>query len=163
MAYQVPRMDPVESRAWLALIGTIELLPTALDAHLQAESGLTHFEFIVLSILKQTRGGTLRMKDLAAAADATLPRLSKVVTRMAARDLVSRRAGDGDGRAVEVQLTKAGRRALVLATPGHIAQVRGLVLDGLTPEQLTTLAEALEPIVAKLDPHQRLLAAGFAR
>lgn len=156
MAYQVPRMDPVESRAWLALIGTAELLPTALDAQLQADSGMTHFEFMVLSALTRTSGKRMRLTDLAASVNATLPRLSKVVTRLDARGLVQRSAASDDRRAVDVRLTADGRRAIVRATPGHIARVRQLVIDRLDVEQLTALADALEPVVAALDPQRRM-------
>lgn len=153
MAFQVPRMDPLESRAWLALVGTAELLPTALDAELQADADMTHFEFMVLTVLRHSRG--MRMTQLAAATNATLPRLSKVVSRLVARGLVSRETDAVDGRAVTVLLTGEGRRALVRATPGHIALVRRLVIDRLTPDQLEALATALEPVVEALDPQRR--------
>ncbi|WP_165310783.1 MarR family winged helix-turn-helix transcriptional regulator [Microbacterium protaetiae] len=159
MAYQVPRMDDLESRAWLSLVWTTELLPAALDAQLQAEAGMTHFEFIVLSTLRQTKGSSLRTKDLAAAVNATMPRLSRVVGKLADRGLVERVGGNADGRVVHVHLTTAGRRALVRALPGHLALVRELVIDRLEPAQLRAIASALEPIVERLDPHKRT---GFA-
>ncbi|MDL9978469.1 MarR family winged helix-turn-helix transcriptional regulator [Microbacterium sp. ASV49] len=153
MSYQVPRMDAAQSRAWLAIVGTAELLPAALDAQLQADAQLTHFEFMVLTTLR--RSGATRMTRLAAATNATLPRLSKVVSRMEARGLVERASGDADGRAVSVSLTGDGRRALVRATPGHLDYVRKLVIDRLTPEQLEAVASALEPVVEALDPQHR--------
>ncbi|WP_394553615.1 MarR family winged helix-turn-helix transcriptional regulator [Agromyces sp. MMS24-JH15] len=152
MANQVPRMDPIESRAWLALIGTAELLPTALDAQLQADSAMTHFEFMVLGSLIRSPEGRLGMTALAASTNATLPRLSKVVTRLAARGLVERSTAPADRRAVDVELTGEGRAAVVRALPGHLETVRRIVLDGLTPEQQVALADALEPVVARLDP-----------
>lgn len=153
MSIRVPRMSRQESRAWLALISTAELLPAALDAQLQRDSGLTHYEFMVLSALRQH--GSMRLGDLAAATNATLPRASKVISRMHERDLVQRVTADDDRRAVALTLTSAGRRALVLATPGHLDTVRALVLDRLTPAQLDALADVLEPIVAALDPQRR--------
>ncbi len=156
MEYQVPRMDALESRAWLALVWTSELLPVALDGQLQAEAGMTHFEFMVLSALRQAKGGAMRTKDLAAATNATMPRLSRVVGKLADRDLVARRGDDADARVIHVELTSEGRRALVRAVPGHIALVRRLVIDQLDEAQLTALASALEPLVARLDPQQRV-------
>ncbi|NKF33423.1 MarR family transcriptional regulator, partial [Pseudomonas sp. BGM005] len=38
MAFQVPRMDERESRAWLGLITVAQLLPAALDSQLQRDS-----------------------------------------------------------------------------------------------------------------------------
>jgi DNA-binding MarR family transcriptional regulator len=153
MSFQVPRMDPLESRAWLAIVGTAELLPAALDAQLQTDAQLTHFEFMVLTALR--RSGAMRMTQLAAATNATLPRLSKVASRLEARGLVERTTGTEDGRAVTLALTGDGRRALVRATPAHIARARELVIDRLTPEQLEAVASALEPVVAALDPQHR--------
>jgi DNA-binding MarR family transcriptional regulator len=149
-------MDTLESRAWLALIGTAELLPAALDAQLQADSGITHFEFMVLSALTRSAGKRMRLTDLAAATNATLPRMSKVAGRLEARGLIERAPADDDRRAVDLRLTSAGRRILVRATPGHIALVRRLVIERLTREQLTALADALEPVVAALDPQRRM-------
>lgn len=156
MDYQVPRMDTLESRAWLALVWTSELLPAALDAQLQADSGMTHFEFMVLSTLRQAKGSAMRTKDLAAATNATLPRLSRVVGKLAERRLVERRGDDVDARVTHVQLTSEGRRALVRAVPRHIALVRRLVIDELDEAQLEALVSALDPLVARLDPQHRV-------
>lgn len=159
MAYQVPRMNELESRAWLALVWTAELLPAALDAQLQSESDMTHFEFMVLSVLQQAKGAALRTKDLAEAVNATMPRLSRVVGKLVERGLVERVSGSGDARVVNVHLTTAGRRALVRAVPSHIALVRELVIDRLTEAELRALVDALEPLVRRLDPQNRV---GFA-
>jgi len=156
MAYQVPRMSECQSRAWLALVWTAELLPAALDAQLQADSGMTHFEFMVLSTLQQARDATLRTKDLAAAVNATLPRLSRVVGKLAARGLVERLGSEGDARAVNVRLSTAGRRELVRAVPSHIDRVKELVIDHLDAAQLDALIDALEPLIGRLDPLQRV-------
>ena len=156
MAYQVPRMDELESRAWLALVWTTELLPAALDAQLQADSDMTHFEFMVLSTLQQSKGAALRTTDLAAAVNSTMPRLSRVVGKLADRGLVERRGSSGDARVVIVHLTSAGRRELVRAVPRHIDRVKELVIDRLTPDELEALTSALEPLVERLDPQQRV-------
>ncbi|KHK97100.1 hypothetical protein LK09_12515 [Microbacterium mangrovi] len=146
-------MDPLESRAWLAIVDTAELLPAALDAQLQADAGLTHFEYMTLTALRLS--GPMRMTQLAETTNSTRARLSKVVSRLADRGLVERRTGAADGRAVSVALTADGRRAVVRATPAHIERVRELVIDRLSREQLDAVATALEPVVAALDPHHR--------
>lgn len=155
MAHSLTRMNDRESRAWISLVSTTELLPTALDAQLQRDSELTHYEFIVLSTLQRERRA-MRLSDLATATNATLPRASKVLTRLESRGIVERIPSPVDKRAVDVVLTTVGRRVLVRATPKHFETVRELVLDRLTDEQLDALADALEPVLAALDPHQRL-------
>lgn len=153
MVVSLPRMTPEQSRAWLALISTAELLPTALDTQLQRDADLTHYEFILLSTLQ--RGGAMRLSDLAAATNATLPRASKVVSRLQRRELLEREESTTDRRSVLLKLSRQGRRRLVLATPDHFATAHRLVLDLLSPAQLDALAEALEPVVQALDPHHR--------
>lgn len=142
-----------QSRAWVSLITTAELLPVALDAQLQRDSQMTHYEYMLLGTL--LRGGPHRLSDLAAATNATLPRASKVVSRLAERGLVEREESSEDRRSVSIRLTSEGRRQTVLATPGHFDTVHQLVLEHLSAEQTTALADALAPIVAGLDPHQR--------
>lgn len=153
MAAPLSRMSAQQSRAWLALISTAELLPAALDAQLQHDASMTHYEFILLSTLQ--RRGPLRLSDLAAATNATLPRASKVVGRLQKRALIARQDSEEDRRSVLLTLTTQGRRELVLATPDHLDTVHRLVLDRLTTEQLDQLADALEPVVEALDPQQR--------
>lgn len=153
MAAPLSRMTPQQSRAWLALISTAELLPAALDAQLQRDASLTHYEFILLSTLQ--RSGAVRLSTLAAATNATLPRTSKVVGRLEKRGLVERTESTEDRRSILLKLTRQGRRQLVLATPDHFATVHRLVLDRLAPEQLEQLADALEPVVEALDPQRR--------
>lgn len=146
-------MTPAQSRAWLSLITVAELLPTSLDAQLQRDAELTHYEFMLLSVLQ--RRGTLRLSDLAAATNATLPRTSKVVSRLRGRGLVERADSTADRRSVEIRLTGDGRRQLVRAMPGHFDTVHRLVLDHLDDAQLEALADALGPVVAGLDPQNR--------
>jgi DNA-binding MarR family transcriptional regulator len=155
MTRQVPRMDEVESEAWLGLAAVLELLPAALDAQLQQDSGITHFEFVVLSMLQFAPDRTLRMKELAAGTNSTLPRLSHVVSRLEKRNIVERIPCPEDRRATNVRLTPEGRRMVVRATPGHIATVRRFVLDGLDRDQLASLAEIAGTLSRRLDPSDR--------
>jgi DNA-binding MarR family transcriptional regulator len=138
--WHVPGMDEAESRAWLGLMRVVELLPAALDAQLQRDSGMTHFEFMVLSMLRFAPERTLRMTTLARDTNATLPRLSHVCSRLEARGMVSRATCATDRRATNVTLTPSGARRLTRATPGHIATARRLVIDALSPAQLEALA-----------------------
>lgn len=153
MAASLSRMTPQQSRAWLALISTAELLPAALDAQLQRDAQLTHYEFILLTTLQ--RSGAMRLSDLAAATNATLPRTSKVVARLQQREFIEREESEHDRRSVLLKISKQGRRQLVLATPDHFETVHRLVLDHLNAEQLDQLADALEPVVQALDPQRR--------
>jgi Transcriptional regulators len=155
MARRVPRMDELESSAWLHLITVLELLPPALDAQLRRDAGITHFEFVVLSVLRFEPDQAMRMKQLATAVAATLPRLSHVVARLEARGFVERHPVPDDRRASEVRLTGEGRRAVVLATPEHVATVRRLVFDVLDRDGIAKLDEVAGRIARGLDPTDR--------
>jgi DNA-binding MarR family transcriptional regulator len=148
-------MNDLESSAWLNLVTVLELLPPALDAQLRRDAGLTHFEFVVLSVLRFAPQETMRMKEVAQAVAATLPRLSHVVARLETRDLVERATVADDRRATDVRLTATGRRALVLATPGHLATVRRLVFDVLDEREIGELDRVAGRIAIGLDPSDR--------
>jgi len=156
MTRTVSRMDDLESDAWLRLVTVLELLPPALDAQLQRDAHLAHFEFLVLSVLRFAPKQTLQSKALAAETNATLPRLSHVVSRLQQRGLVDRLPCPTDKRATNVRLTSAGRRAVVRATAGHLAHVRETVIDRLDRSELRALSTIGAKISEALDPADRL-------
>src|SRR6478609_8519180 len=94
-------------RAWKKLIAVVELLPGTLESQLQHDSGLSHFEYFTLAMLSEAPDRTLRMTSLAAHANATLARLSHVVSRLEKRGLVRREACAEDRRATTAILTPA--------------------------------------------------------
>lgn len=155
MKQRVPRMNDQESAAWLGLTAVFQLLPVALDRQLQRDSGLTHFEFVVLSRLQLSSEPAMRMTALAEATVSTLPRLSHVCGRLEKRGLVERSPCPEDRRATNIRLTTDGRRELIRSIPGHIAMARHLVIDALTPEQLDALADITTTITARLTEDPR--------
>jgi DNA-binding MarR family transcriptional regulator len=153
-------MDDLESEAWLRLVTMLELLPASLDAQLQRDAELTHFEFMVLSMLRFAPAQTLQSKEVATRTNATLPRLSHVASRLERRGLVERVDCPGDKRATNLHLTSAGRRAVIRATSGHIDHVRRLVIDRLDRDELAALASIGAKIADVLDPNNRTFQRG---
>jgi len=153
-----PWLDRRELRAWIRLVGVLELLPGVLDAQLRQDAGVTHFEYYVLAMLSEADGRALRMTELARQTNATLPRLSHVITRLQDRGLVERSPRPGDRRASDVRLTEAGWAKVQQAAPGHVATVRRSVIDGLTDEQVDQLAAIGDAVLARLDPAGSLAA-----
>lgn len=147
-----PWLSPAQLRAWVRLVSVVELLPGVLDTQLRREAGLTHFEYMVLAMLSEAPGRTLRMTALAARTNATLPRLSHAVRRLEERGLVTREPCPGDRRATNARLTELGWRKLVASAPGHVATVRHYVFDLLSPEQVEQLREIADAILGRLDP-----------
>jgi DNA-binding MarR family transcriptional regulator len=141
-----------QQQAWLRLIALVELLPGVLDSQLRRDAGLSHFEYFVLAMLSESPARTLRMTELAARTNATLPRLSHVITRLETRSLVERFPCPEDGRATNARLTETGWAKLVDTAPGHVATVRELVIDTLTREQTAQLAEIAGAVLERIDP-----------
>ncbi|PRY12075.1 MarR family winged helix-turn-helix transcriptional regulator [Kineococcus rhizosphaerae] len=134
-------LDAEEQAAWRRLAALLTVLPAALDAQLQRDAGLTHFEYWVLSALSEAPDRTLRMSCLAGLAHGSLSRLSHVARRLERRGWLTRRPDPGDGRFTLATLTDAGWDRVAAAAPGHVGAVRRAVFDALTPEQVRALRE----------------------
>jgi DNA-binding MarR family transcriptional regulator len=147
-----PWLDRTQLRAWIRLVALLELLPSALDAQLRRDAGLNEFEYYVLAMLSEAPDRTLRMTELARQTNATLPRLSHVVSRLEGRGVVERFPCPDDRRATDARLTDAGWAAVVEAAPGHVENVRRLVIDALTEEQVDQLAAIGDALLVRLDP-----------
>lgn len=145
-----------EERVAVARLNALlELLPSALDRRLAA-TGLTSFEFTLLEALHEAEARRLRLSALASRTNATLPRLSRVVTGLERKGLVARVACEQDGRATNAVLTPAGERAVKEGRPLYVDAVRHLVLDGLDVDGVARLAELSYAILTRLDPDRRL-------
>ena len=140
-----------EQRAWRALAGVVLRLPTALDAQLARDSGLTHFGYYVLAMLSEAPDRTLAMSTLARNANSSQSRLSHAVSRLERSGWVTRRPHPGNGRVTLATLTDEGLAVVVEAAPGHAAEVVRLVVDDLDAAQVRGLAEACEKVLARLD------------
>jgi DNA-binding MarR family transcriptional regulator len=149
---EVRWLEPNELAAWMSLAALMFKLPGVLDYQLQRDSGLTHFEYLVMAGLSESADHSRRMSELAGFANGSLSRLSHVVKRLEKRGFVVRRPDAEDGRITVAELTDAGYEQLVAAAPGHVAAVREYVIDALAPEQLTQLKEIGDAIHRKVDP-----------
>ncbi|GAA4615781.1 MarR family transcriptional regulator [Saccharopolyspora hordei] len=148
-----------EQCAWRKFAALLTVVPAALDAQLQRDAGLTHFGYWVLAMLSEDPDRALRMSDLAARANASPSRVSHVVARLEEQGWVRRQRASSDGRGNVAELTDAGYEKVVRSAPGHVAKVRDLVFDGLTPDQVRQLDELCTAMLAHLDPEGTLTTA----
>jgi DNA-binding MarR family transcriptional regulator len=139
-----------EQAAWRSVVALLIRLPAAIEAELQRDAGISQFEYLVLSGLSEAPNRTLRMSDLAAMASGSLSRLSHVVSRLEARGWVRREACPGDGRFINAVLTDDGWAKVAATAPGHVAAVRRLLIDVLTPEQLRELGAISDEVLTGL-------------
>jgi DNA-binding MarR family transcriptional regulator len=141
-----------EQRAWRRFAAVAMMLPAALEAQLQRDAGLTHFGYWVMAMLSEAPGRACRMSELATMANGSQSRLSHLVAKLEDRGWVRRERACDDGRGQMAVLTDAGYDLLVAIAPGHVAEVRRLVFDTLTPAQVRALGEICGEIATRLAP-----------
>jgi DNA-binding MarR family transcriptional regulator len=142
-----------EQHAWRRLAAVILKLPSELEAQLQHDSGMSHFEYWVIALLSEAPDQALRLSELAGQANASLSRLSHVVTRLEKRGWVVRRPCPDDARATLAVLTDDGWGQVVEAAPGHVDAVRRFVFDGLSGPDVDDLARLCDTILGQIDGH----------
>jgi DNA-binding MarR family transcriptional regulator len=154
-------LDRDQQRAWRAFLRATHLLDAALDAQLQRDAGLPLGHYMVLAMLSEAPGRSMRMTELAAATQSSRSRLSHAVARLEARGLVVRRRCPTDGRGYMAVLTADGLDAVVCSAPGHVDRVRAALFDLLSSDEVAELerisdrvAEVLEAEVVSRGEHR---------
>jgi DNA-binding MarR family transcriptional regulator len=147
-------LDDEEQQTWLAMVSMLVSLPAALDAQLQRDAGISHFEYQVLAGLSMSPDRTLRMSDLAGFAEASLSRLSHTAKRLESKGWLTRIPDPADGRFTLAILTDAGWDKVVATAPGHVAEVRRLVIDPLTKAQARQLREISRRVNDAINPRR---------
>jgi len=144
-------LDPAEQRVWRVFLQSHAQLSAALGRELQEDADLSVQDYAVLVALSESPAGTMRAFELSEQLAWEKSRLSHHITRMVARDLVTRRQCPTDKRGAFVAITKRGRKALKAAAPGHVASVRDHFIDLLTPKELEMLTAVSERVLRALD------------
>jgi DNA-binding MarR family transcriptional regulator len=140
-----------QQRIWRCYLDVESLLTVNLQRQLQASSGLTISEYGVLVHLSEAPDGRMRPFELGKGLGWEQSRLSHQIARMENRGFVVRELCESDKRGAFIVLTDSGRVAIQAAAPGHVAKVRELVFDRLTPEEAAAFGVACAKIAAGLD------------
>lgn len=122
-------------------------LDAALSRQLAVDSQLSYPDYLVLVALTDRTDGRMRLYELAVELGWEKSRASHQVSRMAARGLVSKEKCDSDRRGAFVAITAQGKREIEAAAPGHVAMVRSLFVDVLTPAQIKAVGEAANAVL----------------
>jgi DNA-binding MarR family transcriptional regulator len=141
-----------QTGAWLELAGMMVMLPSALDAQLQRDAGISHVEYQVLSWLSMTPGRTSRMSQIAEMANVRLSHLSRIVSRLEGRGWIRRTPDPDDGRATLAVLTDEGWEKVVATAPGHAEEVQRLVFDNLSTAQVRQLQQIGHRVLEAVQP-----------
>ena len=144
-------LNPTEQAAWIGLLQLTSRLRVELNRQLAEEHAISLPDYEVLARLNASPRGGLRVRDLMETLDWEQSRLSHHLTRMNKRGLVLKKDCDEDRRGSVFVLTNAGRATIEQAAPSHVAQVRRLLFDHLTPEQTDQLAAVTGHALRRLD------------
>lgn len=147
-----PWLDPREQRAWRALMTMQDGLSEFLERQLRTRCGLSHADYQVLAHLSEAPEGRLRSFELGHRLRWEKSRLSQHLGRMRNRGLVVRERCLTDQRGAVIAITPRGSDLIQAAAPQHVADVRDVLIDHLTADEL----DMLDTIGSKV--HDRLLA-----
>lgn len=139
-----------EQKVWRSYLLANQLLWAALDRQLQRDAGMPHAYYIILAMLSEAPNRELTMSQLAKVTGSSPSRLSHAVSKLEQAGWIRRRKHDTDGRTTLASLTDDGFEVLAAAAPGHVDEVRNVLFDPLTPEQVDQLGDIVSAIVA---PH----------
>src|SRR4051812_35085600 len=121
--------SPDSSLAWIGMLETHKKLTRELDAHLEAEHGLSLSALEVLGRLAAAEDRRLRLSTLASETALSLSRVSRIVDTLEARRLVERQPCPGDGRAINALITDTGLKLTRDAQAAHYAAVQERFFD----------------------------------
>lgn len=139
-----------EMRAWQAFVVAATIIDRRLDQQLKESVGISHLQYGILVQLSDRCDNEMRMTELADALLNSKSGLTYQISQLEKAGLVRRRSCASDERAVYAVLTPAGKELLERAAPGHVALVRELFVDVLTPRQRAAITEGLGEVDRRL-------------
>jgi DNA-binding MarR family transcriptional regulator len=138
-----------EQHTWRESIQAWQWLLAAVDVQLQRDSGMPLAYYEILVRLSEAPDRSLRMTQLAEASSSSKSRVSHAVARLEERGWVRRMDCPTDRRGQIAMLTDQGFAALAAAAPGHVEQVRRVLFDALSAEQIKQLDGISAAILAQ--------------
>lgn len=143
-------LDEREQRAWRCLMKMQAGLSEYIERQLRTHSGLSSADYQVLAHLSEASEGRLRSFALGDVLQWEKSRLSQHLTRMQNRDLIRRERCPTDQRGAVVVITERGRALIEKAAPLHLADVRNVLIDHVTPAQMDLLIELGDQVETRL-------------
>ncbi|OKH76672.1 MarR family transcriptional regulator [Mycolicibacterium obuense] len=135
-------LNPVQLRAYFALMESVSLLQYAVRQQLLDDGGLSYVQFEILAKLSDN-DRPLTMTDLADGVVYSRSGLTHQAGLLEKQGLISRAASSEDQRATVVEITARGRDRLAAVLPGHIDVVQELLFDALSARDVRALADMM--------------------
>lgn len=135
-----------EMATWMGIVRLMVELPQALDRQLRTDAKIGHVYYQILAHLSDAPDHQRRMSELARVTGTSASRLSHAVSALEERGWVTRCKVDADGRGQLARLTAEGLRMMERTAPGHVDEVRRLVFDRLSTQEVEQLGDILAKI-----------------
>jgi DNA-binding MarR family transcriptional regulator len=133
-----------EMQLWRSFLVWNETVLSAVARELLSQTGLTTAEFQILVRVSESPTHTLEQRHLASSLQLSATRLSHQLSRMQAREQITRQS-PGAGHVVVVTITEMGLKLVSSALSIHAKAVRRSFLEPLLEHQ----REALNEIVTR--------------
>ncbi|CAI9407719.1 hypothetical protein AESSP_01881 [Aestuariimicrobium sp. T2.26MG-19.2B] len=139
-----------QQQIWRAWLHGVARVNDELDAQLRTV-GLDLGDYEILVSLVEGENRERRMSDLAAMVHQSRSRLTHAINRMETNGWVIRRQASDDRRGVIASLTDEGYALLERAAPGHVREVRRVLVDAVDPDDFVALGRCMQAILAVPD------------
>ena len=149
-------LDETQQEAWHGLRAVMFRAFPEMERTLKGHD-LLAVHYHILAVLSNAPEQTLRLTELADAANMSQSRLTHRLRVLIERGEVAICEDPDDRRAKNATLTTAGRKRLEYLAPIHIEDVQRLIFDPLTPQQTKALADAMTTIADHLCQHPECL------
>ena len=149
-------LDETQQQEWRALLVLVNRGLPQIERSLK-EQGLLVVHYSILVALSSAPDDTMRLTELADAANLSPSRLTHRLKTMIERGHVEITADEEDGRGKNATLTRSGRQLLERVAPIHAEDVQRLVFDHLDADETAAFADALSKIAHTLCDHEAFL------
>jgi DNA-binding MarR family transcriptional regulator len=146
-----PWLTEAQQQTWRTYLAMNAALNARIERDLQQVAGMPHAYYLILAMLSEAPGRSLRMNQLAEIVLASQSRLSHAVARLEDQGWVRREQASADRRGQVAILTDAGYQRLVEVAPSHAETVRSTMFDALSAEQLEAFRTICETVLHEME------------
>jgi DNA-binding MarR family transcriptional regulator len=150
LSTQAPPEAAVET--WARLLRGHAGVARNLSASLQAQHGLTINDYEALLLLSRADDHSLRRVDLASRLVLTASGVTRLLEGLERAGYVEKGTCESDARVTYAVLTDAGREKLAAAAQSHVADIRALLEELYSGDELATLTELLSRLPGASEP-----------
>jgi DNA-binding MarR family transcriptional regulator len=136
---------------WAGLLEISRLLPAMYNREMIAEHGLGLTLLTLLGRLNEPDRAALQARDVAVDLDLSPGQVSRHLDTLEAAGLLIRSHNADDGRALDVEITDAGRARLAAARQTALGIVELDFLSHITPSETAALAHIATKILRAID------------